>query len=65
VDNKVCYDGLGCFSSSSPFNNAYGILPDYPRNIQVCTRYFKGCKVNINTCTRDIKVCTRKLKDNL
>jgi hypothetical protein len=31
---KVCYDHIGCFSNSFPYNNAHGNLPESPDHIQ-------------------------------
>ena len=33
----MCYDGLGCFSRTDPFNNTLGELPDSPHEINIRT----------------------------
>ncbi|KAH3772676.1 inactive pancreatic lipase-related protein 1-like [Dreissena polymorpha] len=40
--NEVCYtqDGLGCFSKTSPYDNAQGFLPESPATIGVQFRLF-------------------------
>ncbi|XP_045160658.2 inactive pancreatic lipase-related protein 1-like [Mercenaria mercenaria] len=35
--SKVCYDGVGCFHGSHPFDNSLGELPDSPDEVQVRT----------------------------
>lgn len=36
-DSKVCYQSVGCFSKSNPFNNSLGELPDSPHEIKIRT----------------------------
>ena len=41
-NDEVCYDGLGCFSNDTPFNNAAGNLPQSPADVgvrQLCYFY--------------------------
>ncbi|XP_064607037.1 pancreatic lipase-related protein 2-like [Liolophura sinensis] len=33
--NNVCYDNLGCFDTSSPFDNAWKYLPQSPESVNV------------------------------
>ena len=49
-NREVCYedDGIGCFKSNAPFDNAQGKLPESPADMSVSVSYFLNASSRLN-----------------